>query len=299
MMLAMGSVVIGHTVWANINAQTDFGTALTASFFAIVTLLLAITSYQQANSVDRASGYRRAVRNLDDLDAWHLELTRRGLPLGAAQSSLDTRDTTFPWATLRAYGIRVMLIGVVATLYLCVLMSIGVAVRLSGHVPAFSWWMVKLLFIYWLYGMTVVLVVGVASFLRWTAPPPARARWLLEITAHVVRWGYFILATLLTAADWIANGVDAGLFSYHIFLLTPAIAWWVLWSSRRWPNARIPGFLGGHFWGLVDWSIQNNRRIHRHRRDNLLRDELDEISYRPEAGRYDTATVLRVRRAFD
>jgi hypothetical protein len=159
--------------------------------------------------------------------------------------------------------------------------------------------MVKLLFIYWLYGMTVVLVVGVASFLRWTAPPPARTRWLLEITAHVVRWGYFTLATLLTAADWIANGVDAGLFSFGIFLLTPAIAWWVLWSSRRWPNARIPGFLGGHFWGLVDWSIQNNRRIHRHQRDNLLRDEMDEISYRPEAGRYDTATVLRVRRAFD
>jgi hypothetical protein len=50
---------------------------------------------------------------------------------------------------------------------------------------------------------------------------------------------------------------------------------------------------------LVDWSIQNNRRIHRHQRDNLLRDEMDEISYRPEAGRYDAATVLRVRRAFD
>lgn len=73
--------------------------------------------------------------------------------------------------------------------------------------------------------------------------------------------------TLLTAADWIANGVDAGLFSYGIFLLTPAIAWW--------------------FCGQADAG---------HQRDNLLRDEMDEISYRPQAGRYDTATVLRVRR---
>jgi hypothetical protein len=57
--------------------------------------------------------------------------------------------------------------------------------------------------------------------------------------------------------------------------------------------------LGGHFWTLVDWWIQNNRRIHRHQRDNPSRDEMDEISHRPEAGRYDAATVLRVRRAFD
>jgi hypothetical protein len=164
-------------------------------------------------------------------------------------------------AHLAGVGIRITLIAAVATVYLGVLMAIGVAVRLSTHVPAFSWWMVKLLFMPWLYGMTIVLVVGIASFLRWTVPPPARPRWLLDVTAHIVRWGYFLLATLLTAADWIANGVDAGLSSFGIFLLTPAIAWWVLWSSRRWPNAGIPRFLGGHFWELVDWSIGRSRTI--------------------------------------
>jgi hypothetical protein len=103
-----------------------------------------------------------------------------------------------------------------------------------------------------------------------------RPRWLLDVTARIACWGYFLLATLLTAVDWIANGVDAGLFSLGIFLLTPAIAWWVLWSSRRRPYARIPRYLGGHFWELVDWLIQNNRRIHYNQRDNLLRDQIDE-----------------------
>jgi hypothetical protein len=275
--LAMGSVVIGHAVWANINVQTDFGTALTANFFSIVALLLAITSHQQVNSVERASGVRRATKNLKDLDSWHLELTRRGLPLGANKAAHSARETKFPWRTLRAYGFRLMVLGVIATLYPGVLLAIGVAVRLStGHGPVFSWWMLKILSLYWLYAMVAFLVVGIASFLRWTMLPPTRPRWLLDVTAHVVRWGYGLLASFLIAAEWISNGVDSGLFSFGLFFVSPAIAWWTLWSSRRRPDAAVPRFLGGPFWELIEWWIQNNRRIHQHQRDKLLRDEIDE-----------------------
>lgn len=275
--LAVAAVVIGCTVWANVHTRADFGAASATSLFAVVTVLLASTSQQQANSVDRASGYRRAVNRLKDLDAWDRELIGRGVPLHFREWSMGTHGAKFPWRLFCAGGIRLLVIGFVATSYLGVLALIGVVVALSEHhTPEFSWWMLKVVFGYGFCAMTVVLVISSGSFHRWTAYTSTHPRWQLDVKPRLVRWGYGLLAVFMTAADWVADGVYAAVFSFGVLLVTPTIAWSILWSSRRWPRATIPRLLADPFWELIDWSIQNSRRFHQEQRDKLLRDQIDE-----------------------
>lgn len=108
MVLAVAAVAIGCTVWANVNTRADFGVASATSLFAVVTVLLASTSAQQANSVDRASGYRRAVNRLKDLDTWDGELLSRDVPLRARQWSIATQEASFPWRLFCACGTRLL-----------------------------------------------------------------------------------------------------------------------------------------------------------------------------------------------
>lgn len=136
--------------------------------------------------------------------------------------------------------------------------------------------MLKVVFGYGFCAMTVVLVISVGSFSRWTAYTSNRPRWQLDIKPRLARWGFSVLAVFITASDWVADGVYAALISFGVLIVTPTIAWSILWSSRRWPRAKVSRLLADPFWELVNWSIQKGRCLHQEQRDKLLRDEIEE-----------------------
>jgi hypothetical protein len=279
--LSISAVALGFAVWASAETRADTGTALATSLFAFVSVALAITSKQQPNSVDRARGYRRAVKRLKDLDAWEIELSRRGVPPHAGRIFTRATGNKFPWRTIRRCGNRLLLIGLAADAYLTLLLLIGIAVGLSRHhTPEFSWRIVVVFLGYWWVAAVIALIIGNGSLQRWASYTSAHARWQLDLKPRLIRGGYLLFAALIAAATWVTDGVVMGLYWLGLLIVVPAVTWLILWSSRRWNHAKVARWLGAPFWELVDWSIYNSRRTHMEQRDRLWRDEMDERNQR-------------------
>lgn len=261
--VSMVSVLLGVAVWANVGSGQDVAAAIFTSALAVLAVFFGTMArnYSDSDDVDRAITFDAVKATIGRLDAWENALTQRNVPRPLTLGPTDTQCAGQRRRCLDACRIRVAVAGLMAMVYLGVVLIVVGIMHGGIRVHPLQSAAFALLLLLMQVVMAVLCVVGVGyeSLNHWTRLGASKRPRRRLVIKSLVRYATYGLLGATLAAPAVASGEVGPIAIIGGWVLFPGLLWGLAWASRRWPSTRWLQTATWPLWGLVQLSLHRAR----------------------------------------